>query len=104
MKAISLLGSTGSIGTQTLAIVAQYPEQFKIVGMAAGRNIELLAQQIRQFQPEIVAIGDEAQLPDLQAAIADVDRQPIMLAGAAGVTSRRAIRTSATYFSAAGSE
>ncbi len=85
MKAISLLGSTGSIGTQTLDIVAQYPEQFRIVGMAAGRNIELLAQQIRQFQPEIVAIGDEQQLPELKAAIADCPHQPILLAGSAGV-------------------
>jgi 1-deoxy-D-xylulose-5-phosphate reductoisomerase len=85
VKAISLLGSTGSIGTQTLDIVAQYPDQFRIVGMAAGRNMALLAQQIRQFKPEIVAIGDEQQLPALTAAIADVDRQPILLAGAAGV-------------------
>jgi len=85
VKAITLLGSTGSIGTQTLDIVAQYPDQFRIVGMAAGRNIELLAQQIRQFRPEIVAIADPNQLPDLKAAIADLDRQPQLLAGEAGV-------------------
>lgn len=85
MKAITLLGSTGSIGTQTLDIVAQYPDQFRIVGMAAGRNIELLAQQIRQFRPEIVAISDPNQLSDLKDAIADVDPQPQLLAGEAGV-------------------
>lgn len=85
MKAITLLGSTGSIGTQTLDIVAQYPGQFRIVGMAAGRNIELLSQQIRQFHPEIVAIADPNQLPDLKAAIADLDPQPHLLAGEAGV-------------------
>lgn len=85
MKAITLLGSTGSIGTQTLDIVAQYPGQFRIVGMAAGRNIELLSQQIRQFHPEIVAIADPNQLPDLKAAIADLDPQPQLLAGEAGV-------------------
>ncbi|PSB20539.1 1-deoxy-D-xylulose-5-phosphate reductoisomerase [Phormidesmis priestleyi ULC007] len=85
MKAISLLGSTGSIGTQTLDIVAQYPDQFRIVGMAAGRNVELFAQQIRQFHPEIVAICDEDKLPELRAAIADLDPQPILLAGSAGV-------------------
>ncbi|MBD0339483.1 MAG: 1-deoxy-D-xylulose-5-phosphate reductoisomerase, partial [Microcoleus sp. Co-bin12] len=49
MKALTLLGSTGSIGTQTLDIVAQYPEQFRIVGLTAGQNVTLLAQQIRQF-------------------------------------------------------
>ncbi|MCY7276873.1 MAG: 1-deoxy-D-xylulose-5-phosphate reductoisomerase, partial [Phormidesmis sp. CAN_BIN44] len=85
MKAISLLGSTGSIGTQTLDIVAQYPQQFRVVGMAAGRNVILFAQQIRQFRPEIVAICDEDKLPELRAAIAELDPQPIILAGSAGV-------------------
>jgi 1-deoxy-D-xylulose-5-phosphate reductoisomerase len=85
VKAISLLGSTGSIGTQTLDIVSQYPDQFRIVGMTAGRNIELLAQQVRQFQPEIVAIQAEQQLPELKAAIADLAKPPILLAGSAGI-------------------
>jgi len=85
VKAITLLGSTGSIGTQTLDIVTQYPEQFRIVGLAAGKNVTMLAQQIRQFLPEIVAIRDEDSLPELKAAIADLDPQPILLAGEAGV-------------------
>ncbi|MEG4518199.1 MULTISPECIES: 1-deoxy-D-xylulose-5-phosphate reductoisomerase [unclassified Microcoleus] len=85
MKAITLLGSTGSIGTQTLDIVAQYPDQFRIVGLTAGRNVTLLAQQIRQFRPEIVAICDEDQLQELKEAIADLDPQPILLAGESGV-------------------
>jgi 1-deoxy-D-xylulose-5-phosphate reductoisomerase len=85
VKALSLLGSTGSIGTQTLDIVAQYPDQFRIVGMAAGRNITLFAQQIRQFKPQIVALQDETLLADLKAAIADVQPQPIILAGQAGI-------------------
>lgn len=85
VKALTLLGSTGSIGTQTLDIVAQYPEQFRIVGMAAGRNVELFAQQVRQFQPEIIALQDESKLEELKAAIADLKPQPIILAGEAGV-------------------
>lgn len=85
MKAITLLGSTGSIGTQTLDIVAQYPDQFRLVGLAAGRSIAKLVEQIRQFRPEIVAIADENQRPNLQAAIADLDPQPILLSGPAGV-------------------
>ena len=84
VKAITLLGSTGSIGTQTLDIVSQYPDKFRIVGLAAGRNVALLAQQIRQFRPEIVAICDEDKLPELKEAIADLDPQPILLAGEAG--------------------
>ncbi len=85
MKAITLLGSTGSIGTQTLDIVAQYPDRFRIVGLAAGRNMAMLAQQIRQFRPEIVAICDREQLPELTQAVADLSPQPIILAGDAGV-------------------
>jgi 1-deoxy-D-xylulose-5-phosphate reductoisomerase len=85
VKTITLLGSTGSIGTQTLDIVAQYPNQFQIVGLAAGRNVEMLASQIRQFQPKIAAICQEDKLPELTEAIKDLSPQPIILAGDAGV-------------------
>ncbi|MBD2182899.1 1-deoxy-D-xylulose-5-phosphate reductoisomerase [Planktothrix sp. FACHB-1355] len=84
MKAITLLGSTGSIGTQTLDIVAQYPDQFRIVGLAAGSNVKMLAEQIRQFKPEIAAICAEDKLPELKEAVADLDPQPILLGGEAG--------------------
>ncbi len=86
MKAITLLGSTGSIGTQTLDIVSQYPEQFRIVGLAAGRNGAMLAQQIRQFRPQIAAICDPDQLSVVKEAIASLDYQPILLAGEDGIT------------------
>ncbi|MBE8969510.1 1-deoxy-D-xylulose-5-phosphate reductoisomerase [Nostocales cyanobacterium LEGE 12452] len=85
MKAITLVGSTGSIGTQTLDIVTQYPDQFRIVGLAAGNNVEMLAAQIRQFRPEIAAICSEDKLPALKEALVDLDPQPILLAGEAGV-------------------
>jgi 1-deoxy-D-xylulose-5-phosphate reductoisomerase len=85
VKAITLLGSTGSIGTQTLDIAAQYPDRFRIVGLATRSNVALLAQQIRQFRPQIAAICDPALLPDLRAAIADLDPQPMLLAGEEGV-------------------
>ncbi len=85
MKAITLLGSTGSIGTQTLDIVQDHPDQFRIVGMAAGRNLELIAQQIRQFKPEIVAIARPEDLPLLKEAIADVTPQPLLCAGPEGM-------------------
>jgi 1-deoxy-D-xylulose-5-phosphate reductoisomerase len=85
VKRLSLLGSTGSIGTQTLDIAAQYPDQFQVVALAAGRNVTLLAEQIRQFRPKLAAICDPEQLPELQAAIVDLDAPPTLLAGDEGI-------------------
>jgi len=59
MKGISLLGSTGSIGVNVLEVVRQYPDRFKIVGLAAGTNVELLASQVLEFEPEIISVIDE---------------------------------------------
>ena len=59
MKTISILGSTGSIGTQALDIVSRLPERLKVVGLAAHRNFELLAEQVLQYQPSVVSIGTE---------------------------------------------
>ena len=58
MKRIVILGSTGSIGTQTLDIVRQHPEKFKVVGLTANHNIEKLQEQIAEFKPEAVCITD----------------------------------------------
>ena len=85
VKAISILGSTGSIGTQTLDIVNQYPDQFRIVGLAAGSNVELLAQQVRRFRPEIVAIRQQEKFSELKEAMVSCDYQPLLVAGEAGV-------------------
>jgi 1-deoxy-D-xylulose-5-phosphate reductoisomerase len=85
VKAITILGSTGSIGTQTLDIVSQYPEKFRVVGLATGRNVSLLVEQIRTFKPEIVAICDRDKLPELQAALCTLDHPPTVLAGEEGV-------------------
>jgi 1-deoxy-D-xylulose-5-phosphate reductoisomerase len=84
-KAITILGSTGSIGTQTLDIVTDRPDKFRVVGLAAGRNIKLLAAQIRIFKPEIVATSDPDKVVELQDAIADLPAPPQILAGAEGV-------------------
>lgn len=85
MKAITVIGSTGSIGTQTLEIATQYPDEFRIVGLAAGRNIELLARQVAEFRPEIVATCYEDNLPELKTALENLDYSPIILAGEEGV-------------------
>lgn len=66
MKRIVLLGSTGSIGKNVLSVVRQFPEQFQIVGLSAGTNIELLSQQVREFAPECVSIGHPALVAPLE--------------------------------------
>lgn len=84
-KAITILGSTGSIGTQTLDIVTSHPDKFRVVGLTAGRNIELLSQQIRTFKPEIVATSEPDKVAELQEAIASLDNPPQIVAGKEGV-------------------
>lgn len=66
MKNLSILGSTGSIGTQTLEIVRQFPKEFKIVGLTANKNIELLKKQIKEFKPKAVAAMDENKADELR--------------------------------------
>ncbi len=57
MKRIAILGSTGSIGTQALALAARHPGLFRIVGLAARDNLDLLAEQVRAFRPRVVSVG-----------------------------------------------
>jgi len=61
MKRLAILGSTGSIGQQTLEVVHAFPGVFRIVGLAARRNLDLLTRQISQFQPRFVHLQDKAQ-------------------------------------------
>ncbi len=69
MKTLSILGSTGSIGTQTLEIVRKFPENFKVVGLSCNSNIELLKKQIEEFKPKIVGVFDEAKADELKVEI-----------------------------------
>jgi 1-deoxy-D-xylulose-5-phosphate reductoisomerase len=60
MKNVTILGSTGSIGTSTLEVIKRFPERFKVTGLAARSNIRLLENQVRAFRPEVVAVFDES--------------------------------------------
>jgi 1-deoxy-D-xylulose-5-phosphate reductoisomerase len=66
VKTIALLGSTGSIGVSTLALVREFPERFRVHGMVAGQNLMLLAKQIKEFSPNCVAIRNEQDVPRLR--------------------------------------
>ncbi len=60
MKRLAILGSTGSIGASTLAVVESHPDEFAVVALAAGTNLDRLAQQVRAFRPAYVSVGSEA--------------------------------------------
>ena len=66
MKKLSILGSTGSIGVNTLDVVASHPSEFAITALAAGRNIALLKTQIERFRPRLVAVFDEEHAAELR--------------------------------------
>ncbi|KAL4458026.1 hypothetical protein ABPG75_012891 [Micractinium tetrahymenae] len=84
-KKFSLLGSTGSIGTQTLDIVAEHPDKFAVTALAAGGNLELLVEQIRKFQPALVSVRDGSKVAALRELIKDAPRQPEIVAGEDGI-------------------
>ena len=66
MKKLVILGSTGSIGTNTLDIVSKFPGKFHVIGMTAGTNVDKLEEQLRTFGPAIVAMSDEAAAQQLR--------------------------------------
>lgn len=73
MKQIGILGSTGSIGTQTLEIVRNHKEEIRVTALAAGSNIKLLEQQIREFRPRIAAVWKEENAATLRTMVRDMD-------------------------------
>ena len=82
MKTLVILGSTGSIGTNTLDIVDRFPEEFCVTGLTAGSNDEKLEDQIRRFKPRMVALSDASAATRLRQRCADL---PVMiLAGQEG--------------------
>jgi 1-deoxy-D-xylulose-5-phosphate reductoisomerase len=84
MKRLSILGSTGSIGVNTLHVVQQFPDRFHIEALAAGRNVELLRQQILTFQPRLAAVLDAASAHQLEEALKDFPEAPEIVWGAQG--------------------
>lgn len=75
MKQIAILGSTGSIGTQTLDVVRQHPAEFGVYALTAHRSVELLIEQALEFNPAVVCIADESCYPRLREALSDLPIQ-----------------------------
>lgn len=72
MKHLGIFGSTGSIGTQTLEIVRDFPEELSVEVLTARKNVTLLENQVREFRPKLVCLYDEAAAEDLKVRIADL--------------------------------
>ena len=99
MKTLSVLGSTGSIGTQTLEIVREFPERFKVVALTAGNNLDLLIDQILEHQPEVVALADGERVAELRERLQALApnlrpaRPPELLGGSEGLCAAAAWAT-----------
>src|SRR5262245_60422 len=87
MKSVSILGSTGSIGQSTLSVVDSLLDRFVVDGLAAGRDIETLARQISRYNPRLVSVADERDIPVLKEHLQTngVDRFPEILSGEQGL-------------------
>lgn len=91
MKAIAVLGSTGSIGTQTLEIAEEFPDRFQVVALTAGRNLDLLVDQIIRHQPEVVALAEADRVAELASRLAALEpaqrpaRLPELVGGPEGL-------------------
>ncbi|MGH2375416.1 MAG: 1-deoxy-D-xylulose-5-phosphate reductoisomerase, partial [bacterium] len=69
MRSVALLGSTGSIGRSTLEVIAAAPDRLRVEGLAAGRNLDLLIEQVNRFSPRLVAVADEGAVAAVKAAV-----------------------------------
>eukprot|EP00252_Welwitschia_mirabilis_P021452 TRINITY_DN5510_c0_g1_i1.p1 TRINITY_DN5510_c0_g1~~TRINITY_DN5510_c0_g1_i1.p1 ORF type:complete len:501 (+),score=103.57 TRINITY_DN5510_c0_g1_i1:84-1505(+) len=84
-KPLSIIGSTGSIGTQTLDIIAEHPDKFRAVALAAGGNVALLADQVRRFGPKLVSVRDKSLAVELTEALSDTKIKPEIVFGEEGI-------------------
>ncbi len=82
MKNVVLLGSTGSIGTSTIKVAADLPDHLRLIGLAAGNNVELLLEQTRRHRPEAISISDPAKAQELRDALGTSTR---VFSGAEGL-------------------
>jgi 1-deoxy-D-xylulose-5-phosphate reductoisomerase len=77
MKSIAILGSTGSIGRQTLQVVQGFPERFQVVALAAGHNLDELVSQIAAHQPQLVAVADAPRADQLRERLREASYSPL---------------------------
>lgn len=82
---LSILGSTGSVGRSALDVIRRFPDRFQVIGLAAGSQVELLAEQIRTFRPQLVSVADEQAARALATLLeGDREHRPEILVGEEG--------------------
>ena len=84
MKRLAILGSTGSVGEQTLSVVEEFPERYRATALAAGRNVDKLADQVRRFRPDLVSVAEPGLADELRRKLA-ADDPVAILVGAEGL-------------------
>ena len=85
-RQLSILGSTGSIGRSALDVVARHPQRLQVCALAAGRNLELLARQVRSFGPQLVSVQRHQDLPELRQRLGQLDPLPELVCGDEGLS------------------
>ncbi|AGQ39668.1 TPA: 1-deoxy-D-xylulose-5-phosphate reductoisomerase [Mannheimia haemolytica] len=85
MKKLVILGSTGSIGKSTLSVVEHNPNQYEVFALVGGKNVELMLEQCRQYQPTFAAMDDEKSAQALKTALATLGSKTEVLAGQAAI-------------------
>lgn len=90
MKTIGILGSTGSIGSQSLDVISWFPEEYQVKLLAANQNAALLAEQAKRFRPEVIAIADQTKYHQLKASLPDFTGE--ILVGEEGIEAVSALK------------
>src|ERR1700733_13952374 len=72
-RRVTILGSTGSVGCQTIDLIARAPEKYEVVALTAKQNVKKLVEQARLLQPELAVIADDSKYEALKEALADTD-------------------------------
>lgn len=94
MKQVTVLGSTGSIGTNTLDVIRAHPDKFQVKALSAHKNAQRLIEQAQEFRPEIVAIGDISQAEDVKSSLQNLDVK--VIAGTDGINEVASEKTDIT--------
>jgi len=104
LKRLAILGSTGSVGEQTLAVVEAFPERYRVAALAAGRNVEKLAEQVKRFAPELVSVATPEAADELRKRVGDAARIEIGTGGLCAVATAPADLVVAALVGAVGLE